>query len=50
MTIKKKVLLPGQAGGLAILKKYGPDHFRNMALKQHRKRKRLEKLAKLGKK
>lgn len=32
-------------GGLATLKKYGPEHFSEIARKMHRKRRRLEKLA-----
>lgn len=45
--VKKKIIL-GQSGGLATLSKYGPEHFSKMALKQHRKRKQLERLAQKG--
>lgn len=45
MSPTKKLLKPGQAGGLAVLKKYGPDHFKKMVLKYHRKRRKMDKLS-----
>lgn len=43
MQPRKKKLKPGQAGGLAVLKKYGPKHFSNMKLKYYRDLKKKNK-------
>lgn len=44
--MKEKEEKFGAAGGKATLKKYGKNHFSELAKKMHAKRRKLERLAK----